>query len=249
MAVYRRMFVVQNVVSIHRLFLQTLELARVADRQLSASGLPPQNVALIAAVNTAYADYKKGLDSIAVRAAVTANSRIREVLANTQVRTDTGLSPHLRDRIVSRPLPPIAGFVTGAVGIADEAVLERAGGASGWAAYWKAQEYGTGSREVRTIIGNMLRGYFYDRGFTGPTVPAQALFRHHPVFAPGPPIGGRTPGLGFGRGIVQRDIVGRHFVQKGADAAQAEYLASMRALETATIAELSGISGARARVP
>lgn len=242
MAIYRRMFVVENVATIHRLFEETIIDLEREDRALRAAGLPGVTTALDG-LKRAHGEFGKGLDQVARRGAVTASTRIKEILGQTAKRDDTRISPHIRDRIVSRPLGQIAGYSTGAVGIADEAVLDRGGG---W--YWRVQEFGSGTPEVKSITtaatGRILRGYFYDAGMRNPVAPDATLFGAHPLFRPGPPIQGEP----YRVGIVRREVEGRHFIKKGADAAEAEWRRNVAALQRATVTSLRGVAKAAAPI-
>lgn len=232
MAIYRRMFVVTDVVQVHRSFLETIELAQEIDAERKSLKLPPTNVRILSELKTAYRDFEDGLNLIAKSAAVTANNAIRDIIARTQKRDDTGLGNHMRDRIVSRPIAPISGFATGAVGIADETILDRR---NGW--YWRVQEFGSGTSEVRSITtaatGRFLRGYFYDTGLTNPTAPQQGIGTQ-PLFR----TSGRIAGVPYNLGEVVREIKGRHFIRDGADLAEARWLKEMSDLQTETVASL-----------
>jgi hypothetical protein len=91
-------------------------------------------------------------------------------LRQTQVRPDTP-GPHLRDKIVSRPLPTTV--PAGAFGIADLDVLDTAVNPRTGGIYWRSQEFGLPVLPQRPAPG------FFQPGHARPN---QAEFRVHPYF-------------------------------------------------------------------
>jgi hypothetical protein len=108
--------------------VETIALHRRAGRILEANAM----AVVLRDMRTAYERH-------GVRAAVKADSFIKDRLRQTQVRPDS-LGPHLRDKIVSRPLP--TAVPAGAFGIADLDVLNTAVNPRTGGIYWRSQEFG-----------------------------------------------------------------------------------------------------------
>jgi len=240
MAKYRRAFIAPDVLAVHAAFDRVLRSAARLDR-LGGPGGSTRAVAL-----RAYLVFNRELEALAVRTAADATKRIILRIEKTASRPDTGVRPHMRDAVVSRPFQ-FGGvrLQTGAVGVADEDVLDAlvdplypAAGS-----YWLAQELGT-----RKHMGRVLRGYFYGPGFSNPDVPrATRPNPLQPLFVPGAARAGPAGG-GGGKGTIQRPINPRFFVRDGANAAAAEWRRGMARIETTTLKSLNAvISPARIR--
>lgn len=235
MSTYARIFVNISVGEIAREFDKVLALA-------TRLKLPAAEAEIL----KAFTDYNRGLDRIAKATAVSSRALIEKQLAITAKRPDTGMRPHLRSNIRSRPLLPNSRIATGAVGVADIKALERAVNPADRqkVPYWKVQEEGTTKN-----VGRTLKGYFFDKGLTNATRPAPGYTGSksaQPLFRPGftstgagtGPRGGRG-----GKGVITHPIKARHFVRDGADKALIDYKNEMRALESATITELARVFG------
>lgn len=239
MATYSDIFVVTDVAAVYDRIIRCIEAARRGDKVRSNRGLPAANAAIIAKLQFMQKDFQAQLRKIALLTSSRAELAIEDRLRKTQVRSDTGVSPHLRDRIVCRALGPVRGFESGAVGIADEQILNA--GATGL--YWRSQEFGTGTAEVGSITtaatGRLLRGYFYQTGFRGYPSPPSGEFRAHPVFKPGAPFGKEK--IKSPLGVVAREIQGRHFIRDGKLLAAAQWRAQIDALQAEMIRQVDAL--------
>lgn len=211
MARYVRRFTAPQVPLVHREFLTAIRLANEAGR--------PQTARLL---QLAHIEYQRGLREVAVKTSKLATKGIKEQLSKTARRPDTGVRPHLRDGIRSAPLGPIGGLESGIVQVASLAALENVVNPDdpNKVPYWIVQEEGS-----RANIGRTLVGFFYDRGFQGPTKPAPGYTGTagaQPLFAPGTLIPGPRGGRG-GKGVITNPIPARHFVRDGRLPALAEY--------------------------
>jgi hypothetical protein len=273
MAKYQRMFVVPDVAQVHLLFLELATAARVVDAKRAQAGLPPIAAATRREVLVIYDQFITGLNELARFTATDATKQIQARLKETAKRPDTGVRPHLRNGIRSRPIDVTGrGIATGAVGVADEASLNKVKNPNSpkYGPYWRAQEFGTGSADVRddraapkSQIGREIVGYFFDRGKTNPTVPQKGR-SDQPIFITGRSAGavvgsGRQfsrAGKGGGRGIIGKEIEGRHFIRDGSDQAVKVWRANLRAIERNTMRKLNstltappstGVAAARRR--
>lgn len=235
---YRRIFVIADIASVHREFqLAIAECVRVNSAARGRGARPPAQ-AIERQLRREHALFQQRLDALAVKTAATATTAIQRRLKQTARRPSTGEKPGLHNLIRSRPLPRIAGFATGAVGVADQAVLERAVDPDypQFGTYWLAQELGT-----RKHIGRTIRGYFGTAGFADIEVPRSQYSGGsgpHPVFSP--LIVGPRGGRG-GPGLIRHEIHARHFVRDGANAARATWQADLRAIEASTIRDLAAV--------
>lgn len=247
MADYVRYLSNPSVGDVHVQFARVLQLARELDA-LTGRGSGTRQVVL-----RAYDKFNRELDALAQSTAVNATKRIQERLKATAKRPDTGVRPHLRNGIVSRPLKRFGLLGTGEVGVAAIDSLNKVVSATspGYGPYWRAQEFGTGSAEVKSQKGRVIRGYFFGPGLSSPAVPTKGR-SDQPIFVPGRQKGGVTAsgtmkgGIGpsggrGGYGTIGREIQGRHFIRDGADLARAEWLREMRAIERATIRGLDAV--------
>lgn len=258
MPTYQRIFTVATVAETHRLFQEAVTLARRRDQAARRAGVGATG-ATERLLLRAYGDWQRGLDSLAKDTALLAKSEMRRWLARTAVRPDTRTRPHLRELLIARPLRPAFGaFATGAVGVADEASLDKAINphTPGYGPYWRAQEKGTGSAEVRSQVGRRIRGYFYSAGLSDPQRPINPPpSPPQPIFIPGRPLsfGGATlqGGIGprggrGGPGTIRREIQGRHFIERGADTAEIAWRAAVKRNEAQALLELEAVLGSAA---
>lgn len=258
MALYQRIFTVSDIAVVHRLFHDSLRLCEQIDLEARRRGGQPRALATRREILRAYGEFNDELRVLATKTAREADSRMRARLRSTQVRPDTGASPHLAALLRSRPLQRFGPVQTGEVGVADEAWLDKAINphSPGYGPYWRAQEHGTGTPEVPSQIGRILRGYFYGTGYTDPT-PPRAQYRGgggpHPIFVsgrasklPGSVSGGIGPRGGRGGyGTISREIQGRHFIRDGANSALADWRAGLRRVENDAISALRGVTRPR----
>jgi hypothetical protein len=264
MTTWQRIFVSPNVVEVEagigRQIIQCERTSAKIARKLTTPGLTPAQRRSLLALEREIAgerralaliarDNRQQLNDLAAKTAGRATTSIRERLAATAERPDTGVKPHLADLIESAPLLPN----TGAVGIASETKLDRAVNPNtpGYGPYWRAQEYGTGStnvppgtKAVPSQIGRKkkLYGYFYETGVTSPSRP-QAQYAGgrgpHPIFIPS--SGGQrgARGGGGGVGVIRHEIQPRHFIRDGADRAVVQWRREMSRIDTQTAKALS----------
>jgi hypothetical protein len=246
-AVWQRVFAIEDVALTHDKFVTAMELAE---------RLGPQAGRTLAQLRAAHSAFTSDLDALARSTARVATVEMRNFERATQVRGGTGRSPHLRVYLTARPLRP----ASGSVGVGDEAVLNRAVNpmTPRYGSYWRAQEFGTGNvgaawePKVPSQIGRELRGYFFAAGYRDPEVP-RAIYRGgggpHPLFLPGRPqdFGPRTRGgIGprggvGGRGVISVEIKGRHFIRDGANEAERFWLAEIARAQRDAIARLAPI--------
>lgn len=266
MPYYQRIFTIADVARVHKLFGEALRVARQVDIERRALGLPSATVATQRELRAAYLLFNDELDTLARATAAAADKSIRDRIKATQKRADTRMSPHLRDLIKSRALNPLGrGLATGAVGIADEDMLNRAVNPTSpqYGPFWRAQEFGTGSPEVKSQLGRVIRGYFFGGGLTDPEVP-QSVYAGgggpHPIFVSAASQqsimgsvgfaggGGARGGVG-GFGTIQHEIEGRHFIGDGANAVLADWRVGIRDIETRTVQRLQAVIGTGLRRP
>lgn len=238
MPTYRRIFVIADIANVHREFqLAIVECARV-NSAARARGQRAPAEAIERQLRREHAVFQARLDAIAVATSTAATQSIQRRLKATARRSATGEKPGIHDLIRSRPIPRIAGFSTGAVGVADEAWLNKAIDPDypQHGTYWLAQEEGTSKH-----IGRVITGYFGSPGFADIEVPRAAYAGGrgpHPVFSPlvVGPRGGRG-----GPGTIRHPIHARHFVRDGANIARGTWHAELRQLEAATIKHLAAV--------
>jgi hypothetical protein len=260
--VFVRGLIITDVAQVHREFVETLTLLEEFDkvsRRLgrSAGGvvLPP-GLALAGnsyrALLRAYGEFQRNLNELARVTAADATVKMRLALKQTAKRPDTRVRPHLATALSARPLPPIAGFPTGAVGIADIARLDKVVNPQypGAGTYWRAQEYGS-----THLVGTIIRGFFFGPGWSGDPTPPQnpPPSPLQPLFMP---AGGQRAAfgdLGFsggagkrggvgGFGTIQNPIQARHFIAKGADQAEITWRAGIAAIQKSAIAQIRRLS-------
>jgi hypothetical protein len=271
MALYVRTFVVENVATIHRRYAASFRLVEDLIAAERAAGVPP-SVSTLSLLEASYVRFNRDLDALAKRTAITATDNIKQRIRATRAlnRGDTGRGQHLRNAIRSAALPRIGGLATGAVGVADVAILDALRNPIGrWGPYWQAQEYGTAAESARGEVpkqkGRVIRGAFFGRGFSGDPSPPDPNFQGlrvgpHPIFVSsragaallqaagfsGARGVGKKGGVAGGFGTISVELPGRHFIRDGANLARTEWLSGMRALEFRALRDLRA---AGVRVP
>lgn len=257
MSTYVRGFVITDVAQVHRAYqklMADLEELVILERQASGgrslgrgftSGMfkgAANAAAALADVRISYRDFNQGLQRIARKTAATAEKDMIEKLTSDQRRPEKGGSTSLRHLLRAAPLPPIAGYQTGAVGVADVAELNRAINpySRSYGPYWRAVEYGTGQAGVRSQIGRILYGSFTGAGGSGPTAPSQEMEGQHPIFI----SAGQKKLSPRGFGTIGREVPAKHFIKYGADAAAVQWREELTALQQRAIDELSSVARA-----
>lgn len=252
MPVYSRGLVLADVAQLHRLWQQAIAEAERANRRSKGGAAN-----IVRLLKVSYRKFNRDLDELARVTSVQAVGAMQQRLDRTERRRSTGIDPHLRDHLEARPLDAgVAPFATGAVGIGDEAVLDKlvdplypADGP-----YWRTQEFGT-----RAHIGRRIRGYFFDPGGKNPTAPARGYTGNkqiaQPLFVPGRPIGavgGIPGGIGprggrGGKGTIRQPIRARHFIRDGSKDAEGKWRAGLQRIERESLVaiEAAFVSGQR----
>lgn len=226
MAHYRTGFQVLGVLAVHEQFIETQLFLRRAALNPRRRTLA---LAELARVEKAHLQLGRELEGLAQRSAADAETEIRRQLQKTRKRPDTGLRPHLRDAIVARPEGP-GGFrvPTGEVGIADVDELDKVVNplTPDAGPYWRTQELGSTAH-----LDRQIHGLFFGPGATGGgEEPDPGQFRVHPVFIAG----------AGGLGTIQRPIVARHFIAKGARIAGRRWLAQLKVIQARALSNLAG---------
>lgn len=260
MANYVRIFAVSNVASIHRDYLTAIKLAREIELTYARAGhrtLAAQSAATLRELQRAYADFNRDLDRVAKETASNARKAIRGQIAASRVRPDTGNGPHLRDVIRAHPIDVVGGGIaTGAVGVADVAVLDQLVNPNSpqYGPYWRSQEYGYKFRgqQLTGVIGG-----FYGAGFGSGPFRADSAFKGrpgpHPLFLVGHTAAGLAASVGFGApkggGLVRftTPLKPRRFIQKGSDAAEVVWRAQLARIEQTQHVRLRAITSPAAR--
>lgn len=247
-------FVVTDIAEVHREFDRALRLCDQLNSQPATRG---RARATKAQIQLAYLQFNRELDQLAVASATAATRAIRDRLRKTAVRPATGKRPNLSSAIRSRALR-VSKFATGVVGVADIEALDRITNpfSPGYGPYWRAQEHGTGTGEVPSQVGRVIRGYFVGKGGGGSPEPPRSQYAGgggpHPIFVS---AGGQRAlfgGLGFsggagsqggvgGYGTIGAEIRPRHFIRDGAAVAEREWRSGLHAIEAQTIARLSAV--------
>lgn len=257
MAVYQRIFSNPDVADTHVLFLKAVRAAELVDAERRRAGLPAIAAATRAQLLRAYDEFNRDMESHAQITAQRARENMQRRLKQTAKRPDTGLRPHLRQALLARPLRRFGPIATGEVGIAPEENLDKVVNPTSpsYGPYWRAQEFGTGSSEVKSQKGRVIHGYFFDTGLQNPTVP-QKNRSDQPIFVSGraggvPVKGGIGPKGGKGgRGVIGQEIQGRHFIRDGANDTLPGWLAGIRRIERQTERRLDVVlRGSRVRTP
>jgi hypothetical protein len=168
-------------------------------------------------IGGAFDELTARLQLISAEIAELAHRAILEEEQRSRVRPDTGGDggPRMEDFLgESAPLTEIPGTVV----INDERVLEEN------VPWWWTNEEGYSGH-----IGRVVRGFFFDAGFTGPSRPDPSRFREHPLFMTGSDQldtfgggGGARGGVG-GRMEIHNPIPRREFVLHGYEAAKTEW--------------------------
>lgn len=244
MAEYWTIHSVLGVAGLYEQFLRVIAAAERNDQWLRSHGFQPVNTITIQKLQWAFRDFQRELRSVSTATASRAQAQIITNIRKTQQRPDTLQRPNLRDLIFCRPLGAIGRFEMGAVGVADVGILNSGAVSYKGYPYWEVQEKGS-----LHLAGKVLRGYFYAGGYSGPpSPPSMARRRQHPVFSPGPPLGGEVPGLAFGLGVIRDNLPARNFIRDGAASSGAQYRADMAAVQMATLTQIASL-GAPAVVP
>lgn len=257
MTEYIRGFVIPAVADVHAKFAEAIKLAEEVDRlTVRGAGTRTLAAATAAQLRRAYVDFNAGLRTTAVKAADAASTGMIARFDSTRVRADSGATPHLRDLLHARPLAPYGGVETGAVGIADVGMLDRAlnRNSPNYGTYWRAQEYGTGKDGVPSQVGRVIRGYFTAAGGGDPTPPLAEFGGGgggpHPVFISGASGQQRTAGSGRGPGpaggvggfgTIGHEIRPRHFIKFGADEAAIQWRTGIARVQSQAIDQLTAI--------
>ena len=203
---------------------------------LTADGRPTQAGRVIAR----YQRFLRELDQISRDTANYAKKAILDAERQSRVRDDTGGhgGARLQDSLGhSHPLPRLPGWV----GVNDEEPLSKS------VPWWWTNEEGYSGH-----IGRVVRGFFYDQGFTGRARPDPSRFREHPLFrAEGPQGSGRRlrekkPPRKSRRGqrpgmLIKNPIPERRFVKQGLDQTRAYWTPKIKAAEASLIADIEKI--------
>lgn len=246
MSEFVRGFVIPDVADVHILYQRAITLARrVAELERRAGPLEGAAVGALAVLEGSYRTFQSNLRGAAQKAATTAVEDMRARLDATQVRAATDSAPHLRELLSARPLQ-IGGLETGAVGIADIKLLDRAINpySRGYGTYWRAQEYGTGSDGIPSQVGRVIHGYFIGGG---DQEPPDAQYSGgggpHPVFvsdSSSSSLFGRGARGGFGGfGTISVEDRPRHFIRDGADQAKIVWRADIARAQADAISALA----------
>lgn len=239
-------FVIPDVADVQLAFARVIDLAVRVEAATRGTPLAGPAAATLAEHRKAFVDFNADLAAAAATGAAQAERDIITRLRDTQVRSNTDATTHLRDLIRCRPLN-VGPVETGVVGIGDVTELNKAINqrGPGYGPYWRAQEYGTGQGQVRSQVGRILFGYFAAAG-GGDLTPPQAQYAGgggpHPIFqssASGTFLGPQG-GLG-GLGTIAHEIKARHFIGFGKDAAAVAWRARINALQQRAIDRLARI--------
>lgn len=262
MTTWHRGFILEDVGAVYRTFQETMALLNA--EAAANPALRRAYRAQAAEIRRIEVRWANSIDRAAVVAAQQATAAIRRRLKATAKRTPTGKSPSLEKAIFCARAVIVAGIKTGAVGIADEDRLNAVTNpfSPGYGPYWRAQEYGTGSREVKSQIGRQLYGYYVGKGGGGTPERPRAQYRGgggpHPIFVASSAQTAIFGGVGFtggagkrgglgGPGQIHHEIAGRHFIRDGAAIARRGWqtaLADAKFRAIAGIKRLEGLSAA-----
>lgn len=244
MAQYQRVFTTARIGQLHEAFHLAIAEAQAVDKNavlLRRRGIKaPTVVGVLPQLLKAYAQMNRDLDELAVASAADAKKKIQAYLKLTAKRPAAGDGqPHINSLITCRPLHRFSGIATGEVGVADEAVLDKAVDPlyPGAGEYWRAQEFGSTAH-----VGRIIRGYFYGPGFSNPTPPlASPPSPLQPLFVPSGAQRAAYNALGFqgggGKqggtgniGEIHNPIQARHFISRGANDARRDWRAGIEAI-------------------
>lgn len=244
MPLYVRGFVIPEVGDVHvaykRVIAIALENVTLAIRSgVEASLIKDQ----LARLEEGYRIFQVNLQAAAVTGAAAATVEMRDKFRSTVKRVETtGNGPSLVALLVARPLT-IPGFATGAVGVADVALLDTAiNPNSRYGPYWRAQEYGTGADSpegpIRSQKDRVIFGAFFGGGESSPPIAEYAGGGGpHPIFISHSDSPSDTPGFG----TIGMEIAGRHFIRDGADAALLKWRADIARAQSEAISALSQV--------
>lgn len=225
--------------------VQAWEQVLVAAERYNAASRG-RGAATLELLDKAYVDYTRQMDQLAARTAARADEYIKQMIAATAKRPDHGGGKkHMRDHIRSEPRPGPLGFAD-SVGVARISELDKirnpySVSQRGREPYWLAQERGSTHN-----VGRVIRGYFFGPGFSNPERPVAGA-SDASMFLSGTaaqafglsPRGGRG-----GLGTIQRPITPRHFLDRGADRARADWFRGIRVAEQRSIAEIRAVTRA-----
>jgi hypothetical protein len=173
------------------------------------------------------------INAQAVRSAADADTAIIAVLLQTKNgnRPFTGtLESHIRS--LAEPL--------GSVSVALVSELDKAVNPVGhWGPFWRAQEYGTGSEEVPSQVGRVIRGIFQPSG-TAPDAAQRGLGVGTDMSFISDAYG--TPSASDKEsdfGTIEVELPGRHFLRDGTAEAAERYLKAMAAIQQRIVKEIS----------
>lgn len=247
MALYVRGFVIPDVAQVHAAYQKligdlealVMEARRVNSKEAGAFAVQ------LADVRIAYRDFNMGLKKVATDGSIRATKGMLERLDQNRARPSSGSTPALRDLVEANPLPAIGGYQTGAVGVGNVELLNRAINphSRGYGPFWRAIEYGTGQHGVPSQIGRILYGSFTAAGGADPTPPMPEYAGGggpHPIFLSGYQSqagGDRVSGLG----TIGKEIEARHFIRYGADGAAVQWRAEISALQDRAVESLRNI--------
>lgn len=250
MPVYVRGMVIPDVALTHRAYqklMLDLEELVILERRLAVeSGAPLRSQATItmralADTRNSYRDFNYRLRKSAVDGSLRALKGMEERLQAHRVRPPAGGSPTLASLLKANPLPPVSGYETGAVGVADVAELNKAVNrhSRGYGTFWRAIEYGTGQHGVPSQVGRVIYGSFMSAGGGDASAPDPGQSGVHPIFVSGyrPGFGQRVSGLG----TIGKEIEGRHFIQFGADQASVQWRQEIMAMQQRAVDQLAAI--------
>lgn len=232
MAKYYATFVLPDVAATHRDFMLLL---RELDRARRA-GVPA--TATEARVRQIYAGFQDALNDLGRRHATEASVRIRKNLDTRMIRRPGNMRPRLRHSIRSRGVPPIAGFATGAVQIADEDRMTSA--SPDKYPYWTLIEGGTFNNPFGyggQYTGRVIRGFFagpgrgrpWQRPLSGLSLAERAQFPTFVGLAKGP------------EGEIKRHIKPMWFLRDAVEEQHALWLADIRRVQDRTRTQLRSV--------
>lgn len=246
MAEFVRIFAIANVAQVQLAFNAALTAADrlvVLEARTGVRG----GAAARAELLRTYARFSRDLDDAAKLGAREATAAIIAKIEETRLRPETDKRKHLRDLIESRPANlGLRGLATGAVGVADVAVLNLAIDPDyPRGTYWEAQEYGTTAH-----LGREITGFFHGGGAPGRPL-AQfsgggAMHKNlSPSFSPSakftPAAGPGSRGGRPGKGTIRVPLKPRRFIRDGADSARLPWKAAVLSAQDSAVSRLSNV--------
>lgn len=250
MAQFVRGFFPAEAASIYRSFETCITLAQRDGARSRAT---------LAELRAARIVFHEGLVAAAAAGAVDAQKAMREAFDNSRSKSrgPTGKKPGLRSKLTARPVRVLGQPIV--VGIANIDVLDKLRNeySPGYGSYWRAQEYGTGTKEVRSQLDRVLYGFFVGKGGSGNPERPQAQYAGgkgvHPIFISAGSQRAAYGGLGFsggagvrggigGKGVIRREITPGNFIRDGANKALADYRQAVRQVEREVMGTLRAIA-------